>query len=373
MSAPMHESTSGDMPLIQLLTPEGARVTDARFSYEGDDESICGLYRDLFLTRRIDAEAHALQRHGEIGLWAPAEGQEAAQIGSGRALSPQDFAFPTYRDHGVAWCRGVDPGLLLGLFRGVELGGWDPADKGFALYSIVIGAQALHATGYAMGQALKGEVGRNDSERDCATIAYFGDGAMSEGDVNEAFVWADVFHAPVVFFCQNNQYAISAPIVRQTRVPLAQRAQGFGFEGLRVDGNDVLACYAVTKAAMQKARDGDGPTLIEAYTYRMGAHTTSDDPGRYREASEAEEWKAKDPLARVRTYLEAAGTPADFFAGLDTEADELGKHLREACKALPEPDLAALFDSVYVDGSPELAAQKAEYVAYRASFEGSPA
>ena len=373
MSAPIQESTSGDTPLIQLLTPDGLRVSDAAYSYDGDDDSIRSLYRDLFLVRRIDAEGHALQRHGELGLWAPALGQEAAQIGSGRALSPQDFAFPTYREHGVAWCRGVDPALLLGLFRGVELGGWDPADKGFALYSIVIGAQTLHATGYAMGQALQGNVGHGDPERDVATIVYFGDGAMSEGDVNEAFVWADVFHAPVVFFCQNNQYAISAPLVRQTRVPLAQRAQGFGFPGLRVDGNDVLACHAVTKAALQKARDGEGPTLIEAYIYRMGAHTTSDDPTRYRDSSEVEEWKGKDPLARVKLYLESGGTPAGFFEGLDDEAEELGRHLREACKALPEPDLAALFDHVYVDGSPELEEQKAEYIAYRDSFEGSVA
>lgn len=371
MSAPIQESTSGDTPLIQLLTPDGQRVSDVAYSYDGDDDSIQSLYRDLFLVRRIDTEGHALQRHGELGLWAPALGQEAAQIGSGRALSPQDFAFPTYREHGVAWCRGVDPALLLGLFRGAELGGWDPADKGFALYSIVIGAQALHATGYAMGQALNGSVGHGDLERDAATIAYFGDGAMSEGDVNEAFVWADVFHSPVVFFCQNNQYAISAPLVRQTRVPLAQRAKGFGFPGLRVDGNDVLACYAVTKAALQKARDGEGPTLIEAYTYRMGAHTTSDDPTRYRDTDEVEEWKGKDPLARVKLYLESVGTPASFFDDLDLEAEELGRHLREACKAMPNPDFAALFDHVYVDGSPELEAQKAEYIAYRDSFEGS--
>ncbi len=363
------DDPAGAFPLVQLLTPEGERVPHADFSYDGDDDSIRGLYRDLVLSRRIDFEAHALQRHGELGLWAPALGQEAAQIGSGRALRPQDFAFPTYREHGVALCRGVDPALLLGLFRGVELGGWDPAEQGFALYSIVIGAQTLHATGYAMGLTLDGEVGRNDPERDAAVIAYFGDGATSQGDVNEAFDWAAVFNAPVVFFCQNNQYAISASTDRNTRGPIAQRAGGFGFSGIRVDGNDVLACHAVTTAAMEKARNGEGPSLIEAYTYRMGAHTTSDDPSRYRDSAEVETWKLKDPIERVKRYLLLQGTPQEFFDDLDTEADELGKHLRETCKSLPDPDLAALFDHVYVDGSPELMEQKAQYVAYRDSLE----
>jgi pyruvate dehydrogenase E1 component alpha subunit len=363
------DDPAGAFPLVQLLTPEGERVPHADYSYDGDDDSIRALFRDLVLSRRIDFEAHALQRHGELGLWAPALGQEAAQIGSGRALLPQDFAFPTYREHGVALCRGVDPALLLGLFRGVELGGWDPAEHGFALYSIVIGAQTLHATGYAMGLTLDGEVGRNDPERDAAVIAYFGDGATSQGDVNEAFDWAAVFNAPVVFFCQNNQYAISASTDHNTRGPIAQRAGGFGFSGIRVDGNDVLACHAVTTAAMQKARNGEGPSLIEAYTYRMGAHTTSDDPSRYRDSAEVETWKLKDPIERVKRYLLTQGTPQEFFDELDAEAEELGKHLRETCKALPEPDLAALFDHVFVDGSDELAEQKAEYVAYRDSLE----
>ena len=369
------DDPAGDFPLVQLLTPEGQRVSHPEFTYDGDDDSIRELYRDLFLMRRIDFEAHALQRHGEIGLWAPAQGQEAAQIGSGRALRPQDFAFPTYREHGVALCRGVDPALLLGLFRGVELGGWDPAEHGFALYSIVIGAQTLHATGYAMALTLDDAVGHNDPDRDAAVIAYFGDGATSQGSVNEAFDWAAVFNAPVVFFCQNNQYAISASTDRQTRGPIAQRAGGFGFRGIRVDGNDVLACHAVTTAAMQKARDGEGPTLIEAYTYRMGAHTTSDDPTRYRESAEVETWKLKDPIERVKRYLLVQGTSQEFFDTLEAEAEELGKHLRAACKALPEPDLAALFDTVYVDGTPELAEQKAEYIAFRDSLvsEGSPA
>lgn len=358
-----------DTELVQLLTPEGRRVEHERYDFEGDDESIRAMYRDLLLVRRIDHEAHALQRHGELGLWAQCLGQEAAQVGSGRALAPQDFAFPTYREHGVAWCRGIDPAKLLGLFRGVELGGWDPAETGMALYSIIIGAQTMHATGYAMGLQRDGVVGTGDQTRDAAALAYFGDGASSQGDVHEAFVWASSFNAPVVFFCQNNHWAISVPMARQSRVPLVQRAAGYGFGGVRVDGNDVLAVHAVTQAALQRARDGEGPTLVEAVTYRMGAHTTSDDPTRYRDTAEVEAWKHRDPLARVETYLREVDTPESFFTDLQTEAEDLGAHLREACRSLPEPDLGALFDGVYADAHPELAEQKAEYLAYRASFE----
>ena len=229
--------------LIQLLTPEGERVEHPDFSFDLDDDAIKGLYRDLVMTRRIDTEATALQRQGELGIWAQLLGQEAAQIGSGRAMRAQDFAFPTYREHGVAWCRGIDPLRLLGLFRGVDQGGWDPSDDGFGLYTIVIGAQTLHATGYAMGMQRDGVIGTGDPDRDAAVIAYFGDGATSQGDVNEAFIWASVFNAPVVFFCQNNQWAISEPIERQTQDPAVPAgARASASPGVRVDGNDVLAC-----------------------------------------------------------------------------------------------------------------------------------
>jgi pyruvate dehydrogenase E1 component alpha subunit len=260
------------------LTPEGERVEDSSYPLD-DDADIKGMYRDMVLVRRVDTEAIALQRHGELGLWASLLGQEAAQIGSGRALSARDMAFPSYREHGVAWTRGLDPMRLLELFRGVTNGSWDPEEHKFHLYTIVIGDQTLHATGYAMGI-------QRDGADDEAVIVYFGDGATSQGDVSEAFAWSSVFHAPVVFFCQNNQWAISAPQERQSPVPLYRRASGFGFPGIRVDGNDVLACYAVTKKALAAAREGQGPTLIEAFTYRMGAHTTTDDPTRYRMASE---------------------------------------------------------------------------------------
>ncbi len=327
--------------LVQLLTPEGERVSHPGYDHlvaDVTDDDVRGLYRDLVLARRVDTEAVALQRHGELGLWASLLGQEAAQVGSGRALRPQDHVFPTYREHGVAWCRGVDPGLLLGLFRGVDQGSWDPHENNFHLYTIVIGAQTLHATGYAMGIQRDGAVGTGDAERDTAVIAYFGDGATSQGDVNEAFIWASVLNAPVVFFCQNNQWAISEPLERQTRIPLYRRAAGFGFPGVRVDGNDVLACLAVTRAALQRARDGEGPTMIEAFTYRMGAHTTTDDPTRYRLAADLEHWKLKDPIERVKAYLtRGGGADHEFFESVEAEAEALAEHLREYCRSLPDP------------------------------------
>ncbi len=350
-----------DTELIQLLTPEGERVDNP--SYPLSDVDIKGLYRDMVLVRRFDTEAISLQRQGELGIWASLLGQEAAQIGSGRALSPKDMAFPSYREHGVAWCRGLDPVRLLELFRGVSNGGWNPEQYKFHLYTIVIGDQTLHATGYAMGI-------KRDSAEDEAVIVYFGDGATSQGDVSEAFSWASVFNAPVVFFCQNNQYAISAPQERQSPIPLYQRSRGFGFPGVRVDGNDVLACYEVTRQALRAAREGQGPTLIEAFTYRMGAHTTTDDPTRYRLASELETWRLRDPIERVRAFLARTGLAnSAFFDEVEAEAAELAAHVREGCRALPDPPPLALFDHVYTGGNAILDAERAQYAAYLSEFD----
>ena len=350
---------------IQLLTPEGERVEHPDYPLELTGDEVKALYRDLVIVRRIDTQAIALQRQGELGIWASLLGQEAAQIGSGRALGPRDMAFPTYREHGVAWCRGVDPVKLLELYRGVSHGGWDPKEHRFHLYTIVIGAQTLHATGYAMGIQRDGLVGENGE----AVIVYFGDGAISQGDVNESFVWASVFNAPVVFFCQNNQWAISEPLERQSRVPLYHRARGFGFPGLQVDGNDVFACLAVTRKAMQAAREGQGPTLIEAFTYRMGAHTTTDDPTRYRLAAELEAWKLKDPLERVKAYLVRTGAAGpEFFQAIDEEAAQIGKQVRTACVAMPDPQPMAMFENVYSEPNALLAAEREEFAAYLDSF-----
>jgi pyruvate dehydrogenase E1 component alpha subunit len=224
-----------------------------------------------------------------------------------------------------------------------------------------------------MGQQRDGVVGGDPALGDTgeATIAYFGDGASSQGDVNEAFIYASVFNAPVVFFCQNNQWAISEPIDRQTRIPLYQRAAGFGFPGVRVDGNDVLATYAVTQAALKRAREGSGPTFVEAYTYRMGAHTTSDDPTKYRLSEDLEYWKLKDPIERVKAYLIRTGAAdGEFFDAIDAEADEIAARLRKGCLSMPDPELTTIFDHVYEEQTPQLVEQQAQYAAYAASFEG---
>jgi 2-oxoisovalerate dehydrogenase E1 component alpha subunit len=351
---------------VQLLTPDGERRSHPEYDVEFTGDELRDLYRDMVVVRRLDAEATALQRQGELGLWASLLGQEAAQVGSGRALRPQDMVFPTYREHGVLYCRGIDPIKPFGLFRGVEHGGLDPHEHKFNMYTIVIGAQTLHATGYAMGVAMDGKVGGDDGE---AVIAYFGDGASAQGDVNEAFVWSSVFQAPIVFFCQNNQYAISAPQDRQTRVPLFHRAAGFGFPGVRVDGNDVLACYAVTRRALDEARHGQGPRLIEAYTYRMGAHTTSDDPTRYRIASEVEAWQAKDPILRLRRLLEREGLADDaFFGQVADDAAAQAVALRQRVLTMPDPAPLEMFDHVYAGGSPDVDAQRESFERYLAAF-----
>ncbi len=359
-------STAGP-ELVQLLTPEGERVSHPDYDIDLSDEQYRELYRDLVLVRRIDVEATALQRQGELGIWAALLGQEAAQVGSGRALRTQDFAFPTYREHGVAWCKGVDPLRLLGLFRGASNGGWDPQEKRFNLYTIVIGSQTLHATGYAMGVTKDGAVG--DPETGEAVIAYFGDGASSQGDVNEAFVWASVYNAPIVFFCQNNQWGISTPTATQTRIPLYRRAEGFGFPGVRVDGNDVLASYAVTRKALDDARTGQGPTLVEAFTYRMGAHTTSDDPTRYRLASELEAWKLKDPLERMKAFLyKQQLVDSDFFGQLEADADALAARIRKGCLEMEDPSPLGIFNDVYDEITPLLQEQQAAFTTYLAGF-----
>ncbi|TQM35906.1 pyruvate dehydrogenase (acetyl-transferring) E1 component subunit alpha [Pseudonocardia cypriaca] len=370
--AGLKATDEGDPELVQLLTPEGERVADPRFDKYATDvdvDALRSLYRDLVLVRRFDREGNALQRQGQLGIWVPLLGQEAAQIGAGRAMAPQDMAFPSYREHGVAWTRGIDPTDLLGIFRGTDHGSWDPKATRFHLYTIVIGNQVLNAAGYAMGQKFEGKVGDGpDSE---ATICFFGDGATSQGDVHEGFVWAAVYDAPVVFYCQNNQWAISEPTERQSRVPLYKRATGYGFPGIRVDGNDVLACLAVTRWALEECRSGNGPVLIEAFTYRMDAHTTSDDPSRYRLADELELWKLKDPIERVRVNLvREHGVGQEFFDGVQAESDELAARFREFCVNMPQPAPDRMFSQVYAEPSPLIEAQRAEFLDYHASFEG---
>ncbi|AEH11719.1 3-methyl-2-oxobutanoate dehydrogenase (2-methylpropanoyl-transferring) [Candidatus Protofrankia datiscae] len=380
-----------DTAPVRLLTPDGRRLPLADYDpYLADltDADLVGLLRDMVIARRLDEESTALQRQGELGLWASLRGQEAAQVGSARALRTDDMVFPTYREHAVAWCRGVDPLDVLGLFRGVAHGGWDVDEHGFQTYAIVVGSQVLHATGYAMGVTKEARTGlgrrpvgtahrpatdstggtagdsdgtAGDGDDLPATLVYFGDGASSQGDVNEAFNWAGVFEAPVVFFCQNNQWAISEPTRRQTRVPIYFRARGFGIAGVRVDGNDVLATLAVTRWALHQARQGR-PALVEAVTYRMGAHTTADDPSRYRQASELARWGALDPVQRMAAYLRGRGLlDDDAAAALDREADALAATLRQRCLNLPDPAPLSLFDHVYVHDTEELVDARATF------------
>lgn len=279
--------------MVQLLTAEGSFQPSASAEeYLPHVEKLTDsehqqFYRDMVVVRRFDSEAANLQRNGQLALWPPSSGQEAAQVGSAHAAKKQDHIFPSYREHAVAMIRGVDPLRLIEMMRGNSHGGWDPEECGnFHLYSVVVGTHTLHATGYAMALQFDGATNTANPERDEAVLAYFGDGASSQGDVSEALVFAASYQSPQVFFLQNNHWAISVPVTRQSRTPLYRRAHGFGMPGVRVDGNDVLASYAVTAKLLDDARNGQGPALIEALTYRVGAHTTSDDPSKYRDASE---------------------------------------------------------------------------------------
>jgi 2-oxoisovalerate dehydrogenase E1 component alpha subunit len=334
-----------DEELVQLLSPEGQRVAQSDYESTLSGDEIFGFYRDMVIIRRICNEGTSLQRQGQLALWAPIQGQEAAQIGAGRALGPSDFTFPTYREHGIAWCRGIPPVDWFRLFRSVSNGGWDPQKYRHSVPTVVLGNQALNAVGYAMG------VQRDGAEE--AVVAFFGDGASSQGDVLESFVWAASFNCPVVFFLQNNQWAISEPSSLQAKIPLYHRAEGFGFPGVRVDGNDVLAVYEVTKRALENARAGAGPTLIEAFTYRMGAHTTSDDPTRYRVDAEVEVWKHRDPVERVKSLLvHEYKIKKTAFSDVTAEAEAMALQVRADVLAMDRPDPITMFDHAYAAPHP---------------------
>ncbi|MGG5173103.1 pyruvate dehydrogenase (acetyl-transferring) E1 component subunit alpha [Pseudarthrobacter sp. J1738] len=361
--------------MIQLLDQDGVLKEDAFFSSYAqklDPEKLKGFYRDMAKVRRFDQEATALQRQGQLALWVPLTGQEAAQIGSGRATQPQDYLFPTYREHGVALTRDVDMAELLKQFRGISNGGWDPRENNFHLYTLVLAAQTLHAVGYAMGIQRDQKRGITSQTGPGAVVAYFGDGASSEGDVHESMVFAASFNAPVVFFCQNNHWAISVPTAVQTKVPLSQRANGYGFPGIRVDGNDVIAVHAVTEWALEHARQGKGPVLIEAFTYRVGAHTTADDPTKYRESSEEQQWRAKDPLERLEKYLRAQDFADDaFFESVAADGVELADYVRKTTLALEGPDFRESFANAYAEQHSLVAEELAWFQQYEAGFAGA--
>ncbi|NNC13328.1 pyruvate dehydrogenase (acetyl-transferring) E1 component subunit alpha [Planctomonas sp. JC2975] len=353
--------------LARLIAPDGQRLNDPDLDpWVADvfEEQLLGLYQDMVVARRIDTEATALQRQGQLLLWAPLTGQEAAQIGSARALRPDDFVFETYRENAVAYVRGVSMSDLLRVWKGSQFSGWNPYEVNMATPTVIIGAHTLHAVGYAMG------ITRD--EADAVAIAYFGDGATSEGDTNEAMIFAAAYNAPVVFFCQNNQYAISEPVGLQAQKPIADRAPGFGIPSIRVDGNDVLAVLAATRMALDHARTGEGPMFIEAVTYRMGPHTTSDDPTKYRDKDELESWKERDPIERMRLLLTDSGMlDEERAAAVKAKSDEVAASLREACLALRPRDPLAIFDDVYAQTPPSLARERDAYAAYLASFENT--
>jgi pyruvate dehydrogenase E1 component alpha subunit len=367
---------------VQVLTEDGRfEPTDAATEFLPHLESLTDddfrrFYRDMVVVRRFDNEATNLQRQGQLALWPPSSGQEAAQVGSAHAAKPQDTIFPSYREHAVATIRGVDPLDIIRVMRGVTNSGWDPTDPkngNMRIYTLVLGTQALHATGYAMGVKFDGASATGDAGSDEAVMVYFGDGASSEGDVSEAFVFAGSYQTPQVFFLQSNQWAISVPVKTQSRTPLYLRSSGFGVPGVQVDGNDVLASYIVTARQLDEARGGHGPSLIEAVTYRMGAHTTSDDPSRYRSSDEDDHWRGRDPIARMRAFLAGRGMDDDWFGSIDEEAADYAADVRRRTLELVAPTAEVVFENVYSEPHAGMVEQQAWLERYEKSFEADAA
>lgn len=341
--------------LVQLIAPDGTATAES--DYRLPPESLNWLYEHLVLTRDLDAEFVNLQRQGELALYASCRGQEAAQVGAAACLRKTDWLFPQFRELGVFLVRGIAPAQVAAVWRGSWHGGLDFTAKCCAPISIPIATHAPHAVGAAMAaQRLR---------ENSVTVAFIGDGATSEGDTHEALNLAAVENAPCVFFVQNNQWAISVPASRQYAGPsIAERAGGYGMPGVIVDGNDVLACYQVMSEAAERARGGGGPTLIEAITYRMGPHTTSDDAARYRPAEELALWATRDPIARFRTYLASLGLLDDRLEHrVAARSERLRGELRAAVVDAPDPDVGELFDVVYAEPTPLLAAQREELLA----------
>ncbi len=352
--------TSVDASLVRVLD-EGGRLVGEEPALPR--RSLLELYSHMALVRLLDTRLMNLQRQGRIGFYGVSTGEEAAAIGSGYALKPEDWVFPALRQGGVALMRGMPLSVYIAQCYGnaldVQKGRQMPCHyaykrANFVAWSSCIGTQLPHAVGAAWAARFKGDPR--------VMMAYLGDGATSEGDFHVAMNFAGVFRVPVVFFCQNNQWAISVPLSRQTASEnIAVKAQAYGFEGVRVDGNDVLAVYEVTRRAVEKAREGGGPTLIEAVTYRLGGHSSSDDPSRYRDPREVERWQRLDPLARFRKYLEARGLwdekkEIQLHEKLN---EQISRAIREAEAAPPLP-LETLIEDVYAEPPPRLRRQLEE-------------
>lgn len=349
--------------LADLVDAEGRLTSAAESQLHLSPEAMRDLYRWMVLVRRLDEEALNLQRQGQLGIWGQLIGQEAVQVGATVALGESDWIFPSYREFGMAVCRGIDPGEILGIFRGLAHCTWDPYAHRFAPFAIPVATQVPQAVGFAMGC-------RFDGER-VAVLVTFGDGATSSGDWHEGLNFAGVFRAPVVFLCQNNQWAISVPLRKQTAGSIADRAAGYGFPGVRIDGNDVLTVYALVRAAAKRARAGGGPTLIEAVTYRMGAHTSADDPTRYRPAADLDHWGKRDPITRFQAELRERGClDDDQQAATVREAEEAAERIRQRVTTMPVPDpTSVIYDRVYANPA---ASFRQERDAFAASLEAEP-
>ncbi|MBC7441896.1 MAG: pyruvate dehydrogenase (acetyl-transferring) E1 component subunit alpha [Ramlibacter sp.] len=306
-----------------------------------DPATLLGLYRQMVVARRFDVQVTALTRQGRLATYPSALGQEACEIAAVAALDTGDWLFPTYRDSIALLTRGVKPEHILASFRGDWHSGYDAYEHRIAPQATPLATQALHAVGLATAAKLKRDT--------TVALTLLGDGATSEGDTHEAFNFAAVWQAPVVFLVQNNQFAISVPLDKQMRCrTIADKAIGYGMPGYHVDGNDVAAMYAVTSAAVQNARAGLGPTLIEGLTYRMEAHTNSDDPSRYRDAGDVEVWRRRDPIARLDTFLTGAGALSDQErSDIRLEAEDLAAATRDCMTRTAPVDPLELFDHLY--------------------------
>jgi len=342
--------------MLRILHPDG-RLEEGHRPDLGDDK-IRDLFREVLFLRMFDQKALSLQRQGRMGTYAPIQGQEAAQVGSAFALEKGDWVFPSFRETGVLYMRGVPLQDILLSWMGDERGARVPEDVFVFPISVPVGTHPLHAVGAAWAAKMR-------KENTC-TIAYFGDGATSEGDFHEAMNFAGVFGVPVIFFCQNNQYAISVPRKKQTASQtIAQKAIAYGFGGIQIDGNDLLAAYSATREAREKALSGGGPTLIEAVTYRFGPHTTADDPTKYRLEGEIEEWKTLDPVIRLQKYLSGKGlwdeTLEKNFRG-EAEA-KINRAIQEA-ESVPPPAVEDIFRYTYSEITPLLEEQLSDYQAF---------
>jgi 2-oxoisovalerate dehydrogenase E1 component alpha subunit len=336
---------------LALLAADGRALPCADLAMPGD-EVLVGLYRKMVLARRFDTQATALTKQGRLAVYPSARGQEAAEIGAVAALRPQDWLFPTYRDSMAVVARGVDPVEVLTLLRGDWHCGYDPYSRRVAPQCTPLATNTLHAVGVAHAARLKGE--------DTIALVMLGDGATSEGDTHAALNFAAVWKSPVVFFVQNNGYAISVPLAKQTAAPsLAHKGIGYGIPAMLVDGNDPAAIYAAVQQALELAANGGGPTLIEALTYRIEAHTNADDAGRYRHQGEVQYWLARDPVTRIRQHLLARGLLDEAaISAIDAEAEAHAEDLRRRMNIDTVHDPADLFRYVYAEPTKALRKQQ---------------